>query len=212
MDGKSAIGRPRLRAQTWWWSGRSYTSHRRTIPMEPRSAMAYWQNSRCYLHCSTQSVARTQRAHAQRLGIDESDLALISPWTGGGFGSKIQGSVTDVIPAVLARETGRPVMLRVTRDEETYFGRARSGLQGWAKMGFQSDGRLTALDLLLVQDSGSYGRMGRLQLCGLDRIVGLSAGGHAVSGDPGDHKHASSRSPAGARGCSGHHDAHAGHR
>ena len=129
-------------------------------PMEPRSAMAYWQNSRCYLHCSTQSVARTQRAHAQRLGIDESDLALISPWTGGGFGSKIQGSVTDVIPAVLARETGRPVMLRVTRDEETYFGRARSGLQGWAKMGFQSDGRLTALDLLLVQDSGSYGRMG----------------------------------------------------
>ena len=129
-------------------------------PMEPRSAMAYWQNGRCFLHCSTQSVARTQRAHAQRLGIEEADLALLSPWTGGGFGSKIFGTLTDVIPAALSREIGRPVMMRVTRDEETYFGRARSGLQGWVKMGFRSDGRLTAVDLLLVQDSGSYGRMG----------------------------------------------------
>ena len=129
-------------------------------PMEPRSAMAYWQNGRCFLHCSTQSVARTQRAHAQRLGIEEADLALLSPWTGGGFGSKIFGTLTDVIPAALSREIGRPVMMRVTRDEETYFGRARSGLQGWVKMGFRADGRLTAVDLLLVQDSGSYGRMG----------------------------------------------------
>ena len=129
-------------------------------PMEPRSSMAYWRNGRCYLHCSTQSVARTQRAHAQRLGIPEEDLTLISQWTGGGFGSKIQGSVTDVIPAELARQTGRPVLLRVTRDEETYFGRARSGLQGWVKLGLRADGRVLALDLLLIQDSGSYGRMG----------------------------------------------------
>ena len=105
-------------------------------------------------------MARTQRAHAQRLGIEEADLALLSPWTGGGFGSKIFGTLTDVIPAALSREIGRPVMMRVTRDEETYFGRARSGLQGWVKMGFRADGRLTAVDLLLVQDSGSYGRMG----------------------------------------------------
>ncbi len=129
-------------------------------PMEPRSAMAYWQNGKCYLHCSTQSTARTAAGHATRIGIDQEDLVLIAPYCGGGFGSKGAGSVTDLIPVLLSQEAGRPVMLRVTRDEETYFGRARAGLQGWAKMGFRSDGRLVALDLLLIQDSGSYGRRG----------------------------------------------------
>ena len=135
-------------------------------PMEPRSAMAYWRGDRCYLHCSTQSVAQTLRYHARMLGIDEADLCLISQWCGGGFGSKAAGTVTDVIPAALAREAGRPVMMRVTRDEETYFGRARSGLQGWARMGFRSDGRLLVLDLLLIQDSGSFGRMGDFNSAG----------------------------------------------
>ena len=129
-------------------------------PLESRSAMAYWQNGKCYLHCSVQSSARSQRAFAQRLGIAEEDMVLIAEYCGGGFGSKVTGTVTDMIPAYLARETGRPVMMRVTRDEETYFGRARAGLQGWAKLGFRSDGRLLALDLLLIQDSGSYGRRG----------------------------------------------------
>ena len=129
-------------------------------PMEPRSAMAYWQNGKCYLHCSVQSAARSQRAFADRLGIAEADMVIIVEYCGGGFGSKITGTVTDLIPPALARETGRPVMMRVTRDEETYFGRARAGLQGWVKLGFREDGRLLALDLLLVQDSGSYGRRG----------------------------------------------------
>ena len=129
-------------------------------PMEPRSAMAYWQNGRCYLHCSAQSTARTHAGHAARLGIDQTELVLVAEYCGGGFGSKGAGSVTDVIPALLSQKAGRPVMMRVTRDEETYFGRARAGLQGWAKMAFQSDGRLLGLDLLLIQDSGSYGRRG----------------------------------------------------
>ncbi len=129
-------------------------------PMEPRSAMSYWQNGKCYLHCSVQSAARSQRAFADRLGIAEEDMVMIVEYCGGGFGSKITGTVTDMIPALLARETGRPVMMRVTRDEETYFGRARAGLQGWAKLGLREDGRLLALDLLLIQDSGSFGRRG----------------------------------------------------
>ena len=73
--------------------------------------MAYWQNGRCYMHVSTQSTARTARGHARRLGIEEQDLTLISEFTGGGFGSKIGGSLVDMIPAALARETGRPVMI-----------------------------------------------------------------------------------------------------
>ncbi len=135
-------------------------------PLEPRTAMAYWQNGRLYLHCSVQSTAQARSAHAASLQMDEADLVIIAEYCGGGFGSKVFGTVTDIIPAVLARRAGRPVMMRVTRDEETYFGRARAGLQGWAKLGFRSDGRLLALDLLLVQDSGCYGLRSDLAAAG----------------------------------------------
>jgi xanthine dehydrogenase molybdenum-binding subunit len=141
-------------------------------PLESRSSMAYWQNGRCFLHCSTQSTARTARAHAGRLDLDESDLVLVSEFVGGGFGSKISGSITDLVPAFLARETGRPVQLRVTRDEETYFGRARAGLQGWVKMGFRQDGKVLAVDLLLIQDNGPYGRQGDMNQAA--NVVSLS--------------------------------------
>jgi len=129
-------------------------------PLESRSAMAYWQNGKCYLHCSTQSFSQTHRAHARALEIEEADLVMISEYTGGGFGSKIRGSATDRVPAILSRLTGRPVMMRITRDEETYIGRARPGLQGWVKFGFRADGKVLAMDLLLIQENGPYSRQG----------------------------------------------------
>ncbi|HUE96286.1 MAG TPA: molybdopterin cofactor-binding domain-containing protein, partial [Longimicrobiaceae bacterium] len=129
-------------------------------PMEPRTSMAYWQNGRLFLHCSTQSVAVTRRRVADQMGLPLEDVVLISEYCGGGFGSKAGGNLIDGIPALLARKTGRPIMLRITRAEETTLGRARSGLMGWAKMGFRRDGKLLALDLFLVQDNGPFGRMG----------------------------------------------------
>ena len=45
-------------------------------PMETRSAMAYWQNDKCFLHCSTQSVVRTVDGVARWVGIDPSKLVL----------------------------------------------------------------------------------------------------------------------------------------
>ncbi len=126
-------------------------------PMEPRSAMAYWQNGKLYLYGSTQSTAQTVGLIANWVGIDPSQLVLISEYTGGGFGSKALGSVNMCFPALLAKKTGRPVMLRVTRAEENYYGRARPGFQARAKIGFRQNGRITALDLYLVQDNGPYG-------------------------------------------------------
>ncbi|MQA89127.1 MAG: molybdopterin-dependent oxidoreductase [Gemmatimonas sp.] len=129
-------------------------------PMEPRTSMAYWQNGRLYLHCSTQSVAVTRRSIAAQMDLDLADVVLISEYCGGGFGSKAGGSLIDIVPAMLSQKAGRPVMLRISRAEETSVGRARTGMLGWAKMGFRSDGRLLALDLFLVQDNGPFGRMG----------------------------------------------------
>jgi CO/xanthine dehydrogenase Mo-binding subunit len=105
-------------------------------------------------------VAQTRRRMADRVGLPLEDVTLISEFCGGGFGSKISGSGVDLIAPLLAKKTGRPVMLRITRAEETLIGRARSGMMGWAKMGFSKEGKLLALDVFMIGDSGPYGRSG----------------------------------------------------
>ena len=51
-------------------------------------------------------------------------------------------------------------MMRITRQEEHFIGRARPGLQGRVKIGFRRDGRITAMDMFFVQDGGPYGMSG----------------------------------------------------
>ena len=129
-------------------------------PMETRSAMAFWQNGKLHLHCSTQSVVRTVDAVARWVGIKPEDVVLICEYTGGGFGSKGGGAVSMAIPALLSKKANAPVMMRISREEESYIGRARTNMVGRAKAGFAKDGRILALDLFIVQDSGPYAPMG----------------------------------------------------
>ena len=129
-------------------------------PMETRTAMAYWQNGKLYLHCSTQSVVRTVDQVARWVGIKPEEVVLICEYTGGGFGSKGGGAVSMAIPALLSKKANAPVMMRISREEESYIGRARTNMVGRVKAGFAKDGKIVALDLFIVQDSGPYGPMG----------------------------------------------------
>jgi len=127
-------------------------------PLESRSAMAYWQNGKLYLHGSTQSVAQTIPFLARWVGVDPAQIVLVSQYCGGGFGSKAVGAHSMAIPALLSKKTGRPVMMRISREEETYIGRMRPGFQARVKIGFRKDGRITAIDLFIIEDSGPYER------------------------------------------------------
>jgi CO/xanthine dehydrogenase Mo-binding subunit len=127
-------------------------------PLESRSAMAYWRNGKLYLHGSTQSVVQTVPVLARWVGIDPSQVVLVSEYCGGGFGSKALGANSMAIPALLSKKTGRPVMMRISREEETYIGRMRPGFQARVKIGFRKDGRITAMDLFIIEDSGPYER------------------------------------------------------
>ncbi len=144
------------------------TSHQ---TLETRSAMAYWQNGKVYIHTGTQSTAQTLPAIARWLNIDADKIVFISEYTGGGFGSKITGGVTMIIPALLAKKTNCPVMMRISREEETFIGRARPGFQGRMKVGFSKDGRITALDMFVICDNGPYDAVGDAPSSG--RIVSL---------------------------------------
>ncbi len=122
--------------------------------MEPRSAMAYWQNGKCYLYGSTQSQSLVVPGLARLLEIEPENLVYVAEHCGGGFGSKGGAYPIMAVPAFMAKKTGRPVMMRISRHEEYFIGSARPGFQGRIKLGFREDGRVTAADLYIVQDNG----------------------------------------------------------
>ena len=151
------------------------TSHQ---PLETRTAMAYWQNGRVHVHCSTQSTAQTAPAIARWLGLlddklqpDLSKVVIVSEYTGGGFGSKITSAISAIIPAILSKKVGAPVMMRISREEEHYIGRARPSLHGRLKVGFTKEGKVTAVDMFVVMDNGPYDPQGDANQSG--RMVSL---------------------------------------
>ena len=144
------------------------TSHQ---TLETRSALAYWQNGKVYIYSGTQSTAQTLPAIARWLNISPDNVVFISEYTGGGFGSKITGGVSMIIPALLAKKTNAPVMMRISREEETFIGRARPSFQGRMKVAFSKEGRITALDMFVICDNGPYDAVGDAPSSG--RIVSL---------------------------------------
>ncbi len=122
--------------------------------MEPRTAMAYWQNGKCFVHGSNQSQSFVLPGLARLLGVEPKDVVFIAENCGGGFGSKGSAYPTQVIPALMAKKTGRPVLMRISRAQEYAIGSARAGFQGRIKMGFGADGRLLACDLYIIQEQG----------------------------------------------------------
>jgi len=144
------------------------TSHQ---TLETRSAMAYWQNGKVYVYTGTQSTAQTVPAIARWLNIDVGKVVLISEYTGGGFGSKVTAGISLIIPALLSKKANAPVMMRISREEETFIGRARPSLLGRMKAGFSSDGRIVALDMFVICNNGPYDAGGDVPSSG--RIVSL---------------------------------------
>jgi CO/xanthine dehydrogenase Mo-binding subunit len=144
------------------------TSH---ICLETRTAMAYWQNGKVFVYTGTQSTAQTVPAIARWLGITPDQVVLISEYTGGGFGSKGTAAISLIIPALLAKKANAPVMMRISREEEYYIGRARPAMLGRMKIAFSKEGRITGLDMFVICDNGAYDQVGDAASAG--RIVSL---------------------------------------
>jgi xanthine dehydrogenase molybdenum-binding subunit len=125
--------------------------------LEARTAMAYWENGKCYFHGSSQSQSANDNGLARMLNIDPADLIFINEATGGGFGSKIGAYPIMSISGNFSRVLNRPVQLRITREQEFYIGSARSGMQGWIKIGVKENGKVSAVDLVIVNDGGATG-------------------------------------------------------
>jgi CO/xanthine dehydrogenase Mo-binding subunit len=134
--------------------------------METRSAFAYWEGGKCFLHGSNQSHTSAVPNIARLIGIPPENLVFIAEFCGGGFGSKIPGYPNMAIAALLSKKINRPVMHRISRNEEYAIGSARPSFQGRVKLGFRADGRLLAADLYLVQETGPHQGAGDFRSAG----------------------------------------------
>jgi xanthine dehydrogenase molybdenum-binding subunit len=123
--------------------------------MEPRSAMAYWQNGKVFLFGSSQSQSNAVPGLARYCGVQPKDMVFVAEYCGGGFGSKGTAYPEMSIPAHMSRKINRPVMMRIARHEEYAIGRGRAGFQGRIKVGFREDGRIVAMDAYVVAENGA---------------------------------------------------------
>ncbi len=92
----------------------AYIQH---APMEPRAAVAEWNGDALTVWTGSQQPARVRQDLVESLRLPAGRVRVIVPDTGGGFGGKHSGEVA-VEAARLAREAGKPVQVRWTREEE----------------------------------------------------------------------------------------------
>ncbi len=173
--------------------------------LEPRTTMAYWQNGKVHVYTGTQSMIQTVPAVARWLNIDPSNVVLVSEYTGGGFGSKGTAAISLIIPALLSKKCNAPVMMRITREEEHFIGRARPSLTGRMKVGFSKEGRIIALDMFSIINNGPYDAVGDAPDFRPNRLASISAASDAVPRPDDSDQHSAARRPERAGRHAGNH-------
>jgi len=130
-------------------------SHVGAVSHEPRACVAVYEDGRCTLWCSVQDPYRLQESVAQVLGLPMDGVRVVSTNLGGAFGVKVTGRFA-VLAALMARQTGRPVKIWFTREEESLDSHNRSALTHYVKAGAKKDGALTAFEVRTILDNGFW--------------------------------------------------------
>lgn len=105
---------------------------------------------------STQVPFHIRRQVANALGLRKSDVRVIKPRVGGGFGAK-QSGCNEAFVAWAAIATGRPCVCTYTREETMCCSNTRHEMVLSVRVGAKRDGTLTAIDLHALSNAGAYG-------------------------------------------------------
>ena len=114
---------------------------------------------RLHVISSTQIVFHVRRILSRALGIPKSKIRVEKPRIGGGFGAK-QTAVSEVYPAFVTTQTGRPAKLIFTRYESQIAGSPRHEMEVTVRLGADRDGHIRGLDLYTLSNTGAYGEHG----------------------------------------------------
>jgi len=126
--------------------------------MEPHAAVAEFdpERQRLTLETVSQVPYYVHLMLARCLEMDTSQIQVIKPFVGGGFGARTETLNFELIVALLSRAAAGRVAMVLTREETflTHRGRQQTGVT--LKIGMTKDGKLTAAECETVQRGGAY--------------------------------------------------------
>jgi len=119
---------------------------------EPNGQITVWANS--------QAPHSLRQRLSYALGVDASKIHVITPFIGGGFGSKIDLEPSQAACVLLSRKSGNPVRISNTRQEQYMFTRLRHPTIEKMRIGVNRGGKIIAKEARVVMDNGAYNSHG----------------------------------------------------
>jgi xanthine dehydrogenase YagR molybdenum-binding subunit len=114
-------------------------------PMEPQACLVVPRGEDLVVYASAQIVDAARSSVANTLLMDPSRIHIVSPYIGGGFGSKLRIHYETILAALAARALGRPVKVAVTRQQIFHLTAVRPMSSQRVRLGAGRDGRLVAI-------------------------------------------------------------------
>ncbi|HEV2222780.1 MAG TPA: molybdopterin cofactor-binding domain-containing protein, partial [Candidatus Acidoferrales bacterium] len=148
---------------------RYYAGEVNQAAMEPHATLAVWEpDNRLTVHSSTQVPFYLHRTIASVCEMPMSQIRVIKPLIGGGFGGKSEIIPLEVAACVLAKKSHKPVKITYTREEVFLAHRGRPITIVYLKVGLSRAGKITAVRARVIQDGGAY--------CGYGPVTVLYSG------------------------------------
>src|SRR5271155_3449633 len=113
--------------------------------MEPHATLAMWDGDNLILHTSNQMLNQGRDAVARTLQIPVENVRLISPYIGGGVGSKLWVNADAILAAIAARQLNRPVKTALTRQQVFHVTTHRSDTIQRIRLGTDRGGHILAI-------------------------------------------------------------------
>src|SRR5271154_3383916 len=115
-------------------------------PIELFATQCVWNGAQLTVHEPSQNVYGIKNGLAAQLGIEPSQIRVISRYVGGAFGSKGALTQRTAIVAIAARRLGRPVKLVPTREQGFTIATFRAETRHRVQLAATQDGKLQALN------------------------------------------------------------------
>lgn len=134
-----------------------YTQAQAHAMMETYRAFTYLDHAgRLAVVSSTQIPFHVRRILSRALQIPKSNIKVVKPRIGGGFGGKQTASV-EVFPAIVTLKTGKPAKIIYDRKESFSCTTSRHAMRIKVRLGADLEGNIKAIDMEALSDTGAYG-------------------------------------------------------
>lgn len=139
-DSATALANAEVKVDVTYTTSREYN-----VPMEPHACIASWENGKITLWEPSQWVGGARSVVSEWLGIDIENVRVISPYVGGGFGSKIGAHPHVGLACAASRKLGRPIKVSLTRPQ-TFTGLGgRPATRQTLSIGASKDGKISSI-------------------------------------------------------------------